>query len=84
MMQKLPDKDFEYSSTSLDKTLNTSDDNDQVYCIACDIDYRDKCGDRTEQLALMPNERKIKDNESDYREINARTKQQNRRIYGSL
>ena len=82
-MQKLPDKYFEYSSTSLDKTLNTSDDKDYVYYIACDIDYRDKCKDRTEQLALMPNGKKIKDNESNYREIKARTKQQNR-IYGSL
>ena len=34
----------------------------------CDIDYTNSCKERTEQLALMPNKRKLKDNELGYRE----------------
>ena len=43
-------------------------DRDQGYYIVYDINYANSCKDRTEQLALMPNKRKIKDNESGYRE----------------
>ena len=38
------------------------------YYIVCDIGYTDTSKDRTEQLALMPDKRKINDNELGYRE----------------
>ena len=67
MMQKLPYKDFEFiTTTTLDVILNTPDDSDHVYYIVCDIDYTNECKERTEQLALMPNKRKINDNELGY------------------
>ena len=72
MMQKLPYKDFQFNTTTttttLDTTLNTPDDSDHGYYIVCDIDYTNECKERTEQLALMPNKRKINDNELGYRE----------------
>ena len=68
MMQKLPYSGFEYYSTSLDEILNSTDDSDHGYYIVCDFTYTNICRDRTEQLALMPNKRKINDNESGYRE----------------
>ena len=68
MMQKLPYKDFEYSVTSLDTILNTADGSGHGYYIVCNINYTNSCKDRTEQQALMPNKRKINDNESGYRE----------------
>ena len=72
MMQKLPYKDFEFitttTTTTLDAILNTPDDSDLGYYIVCDIDYTNECKERTEQLALMPNKRKINDNELGYRE----------------
>ena len=46
----------------------TPDDSDHGYYIVCDIDYTNSCKDSTEQLALMPNKRKINDNELEYRE----------------
>ena len=48
--------------------MNTPDDSDHVYYIVCDIDYTNESKERTEQLALMPNKRKINDNELGYRE----------------
>ena len=63
MMQKLPYKDFEFITTTLDVILNTPDDSDLGYYIVCD----NECKERTEQLALMPNKRKINDNELVYR-----------------
>ena len=92
LMQKLPYKDFKFTTTSLDYILSTPDDSDHGYYIVCDIDYTNSCKDRTEQLALMPNKRKINDNGLGYREreksktkteINIRPKQQNR-IHGTL
>ena len=72
MMQKLPYKDFEFitttTTTTLDVLLNTSDDSDHGYYIVCDIDYTNECKERTEQLALIPNKRKINDNELGYRQ----------------
>ena len=70
MMQKLPYKDFQITTTTttLDALLNTPDDSDHGYYIVCDIDYTNSCKKRTEQLALMPNKRKINDNELGYRE----------------
>ena len=62
MVQKLPCKDFKYYITSQDDTLNTPDDIDYSYYIVCDIDYNDDRKDKTEQISLMPNKRKINDN----------------------
>ena len=62
MMQKLPYKDFQITTT-IDAIWNTHDDSDHGYYIVCDIDYTNECTERTEQLALMPNKRKINDNE---------------------
>ena len=63
MMQKLSDEDFKYCDTSLVSILNTPVDSDNVYSIVCDINYTNSCKDRIEQLALMPNKRKINDND---------------------
>ena len=69
MMQNLPYKDFQFTTTTtLDTILNIPDDSDHGYYIVCDIDYTNECKERTEQLALMPNKRKINDNELGYRE----------------
>ena len=68
MMQKLPYKDFKFTTTSLDYILNTPDDSDHGYYIVCDFDYTNSCRDRTEQLTLMPNKRKISDYELGYGE----------------
>ena len=68
MMQKLPYRDFQFTTTTLDTILNTPDDSNHGYYIVCDIDYTNECKERTEQLALMPNKRKINDNELGYRE----------------
>ena len=54
--------------TTLDTILNTPDDSDHGYFIVCNIDYTNSCKERTEQLALMPNKRKINDKELGYRE----------------
>ena len=48
--------------------MNTPDDSDHCYYMVCDIDYTNECKERTEQLALMPNKRKINDNELGYRQ----------------
>ena len=69
MMQKLTDKDFQFTTTTtLDALLNTPEDSDHGYYIVCDIDYSNSCNERTEKIALMPNKRKINDNELGYRE----------------
>ena len=69
MMQRLPDKDFEFTTTiTLDEILNTPDDSDHGYYIVCDIDYTNEGKERTEQLLLMPNKGKINDNEMGYQE----------------
>ena len=69
MTQKLPYKDFHFTTTTtLDTILNTPDDRDLGYYIVCDIDYTNEFKERTEKLALMPNKRKKNDNELGYRE----------------
>ena len=59
MMQKLPYKDFIYTTTSLYSLLFT-----RIYR----YDYNDICKNRTKQLSLKPNKIKINDNELGYRE----------------
>ena len=82
MMQKLPYKDFKFQGTcladsvtsidvgetTLQRILHTPDDSDHGYYIVCEINYTNSCKERTEQLALMPNKRKINDKELGYRE----------------
>ena len=72
MMQELPYKDFQFATitttTTLDTILNTPDDSDHSYYIICEINFTDTCKDRTEQPALMPDNREINDNELRYRE----------------
>ena len=68
MMQKLPYKDFQFTTITLESILNTPDDSDHGYFMVCDIDYNNSFKERTEQLALMPNKKKINDNELGYRE----------------
>ena len=68
MMQKLPYKDFHFTTKTLDAISNTPDDSDHGYYIVSDIDDTNSCKERTEQLALMPNKRTINDNELGYRE----------------
>ena len=48
--------------------MKTPDDSGHGFYIVCDVNYTNSCKERTEQLALMPNERKINDNELGYRE----------------
>ena len=68
-MQKLPYKDFQFNTTTtLDVIMNTPDDSDNGYYKVCDIDYNNSCKERIEQLAPMPNKRKINVNELGYRE----------------
>ena len=67
-MQKLPYNGFEYTTTPLDFLFNTPDDSDHGYYIVCDTNYSNSCKDRTEQLALMPNNRKKNDSELSYGE----------------
>ena len=43
--------------------MNTDEDNDYDYYIACDIEYRDISKEKTEHLALMPLKRTLNDNE---------------------
>ena len=66
MMQNLPYKDFQFTTTSLDYILNTPDDSDHGYYIVCVIDYTNSCKDRTETLPLTPGKRKINDVELGY------------------
>ena len=54
-MQKLPFKDFQFITTTLDPRsgfldaiLNTPNDSDHGYFIVCDIDYTNECKERTE------------------------------------
>ena len=68
MMQKLHYKNFKYCKTSLDNILSTVDDSDYDCYMVCDIDYINDCRVKTEQLSLMPNNRKMKNNELDYSE----------------
>ena len=68
IMQKPPYKGFEYTTTPLDYVLNTPDENDHGYYTVCNVNHTNSCKDRTEQLVLMPNKRKINDNELGYRD----------------
>ena len=70
MMQKLPYKDFQFTTTTtLDAILNTPDDSDHGYYI---VNYIHYCPIYTLMpdiiYTLMPDKRKINDNELGYRE----------------
>ena len=68
LMQKLPYKDFEYSNTTLDKVLNTSDDSDYSYWLICDLEYNNECKERTSNFQLLPHGREEENNELGYKQ----------------
>ena len=61
-------KDFKHITITLDEIFNTTDDSDLGYYIVWDFDYTNSCKDRKDHLALMPDKKKINDNELGYRE----------------
>ena len=67
-MQKLPYKDFEYSNTTLDEVLNTSDDSDYGYWLICDLEYTNECKERTSNFQLLPHRREAENNELGYKQ----------------
>ena len=88
MMQSYPARTLSTLLLYLWILYSNSEDSDHGCYIVCDINYTNSCKYRTEQLVLMPNKIKINDNKLGYRErenreINLRSKQQNR-IYGSV
>ena len=68
IMQKLPYKDFEYSNTTLDEVLNTSDDSDYGYWLICDLEYTNECKERTSNFQLLPHGREVENNELGYKQ----------------
>ena len=68
LMQKLPYKNFEYTNTTLDKVLNTSDDIDYGYWLICDLDYTNECKERTSNFQLLPHGREVENNELGYKQ----------------
>ena len=68
LMQKLPYKDFEYSNTTLDEVLNTSDDSDCGYWFICDLEYTNECKERTNNFLLLPHGREVENNELGYKQ----------------
>ena len=68
LMQKLPNKDFEYSNATLDKVLNTSDDSDYGYWLICDLDYTNECKERTSNFQLLLHGREVENNELGYKQ----------------
>ena len=68
LMQKLPYTDFEYSKTTLDKVLNTSDDCDYGYWLMCDLEYTNECEERTSNFQLIPHGREVENNELGYKQ----------------
>ena len=68
LMQKLPYKDFEYSITTLDEVLNTSDDSDYGYWLICDLEYTNECKERTSNFQLLPHGREVENNELGYKQ----------------
>ena len=67
-MQKLPYKDFEYSNTTVDEVLNTSDDNDYGYWLICDLEYDNERKERTSNFQLLPHGREVENNELGYKQ----------------
>ena len=63
LMRKLAYKDFEYSNTTLDNVLNTSDDGDYGYWLICDLEYTNECKERTSNFQLLPHGREVENNE---------------------
>ena len=68
LMQKLPYKDFEYSNTTIDEVLNTSDDSDYGYWLICDLEYSNECKERTRNFQLLPHGREVENNELGYKQ----------------
>ena len=68
LMQKLPYKDFEYSNSTLDKVLNTSDDSDYGFWLICDLEYTNECKEITSNFQLLPHRREVENNELGYKQ----------------
>ena len=68
LMQKPPYKDSEYSNTTLDKVLNTSDDSDYGYWLIRDLEYNNECKERTSNFQLLPHGRLVENNELGYKQ----------------
>ena len=59
LMQTLPYKGFEYSNTTLDEVLNTSDDSDYGYWLICDLEYTNECKEISSNFQLLPHGREV-------------------------
>ena len=68
LMQKLPYKDFEYSNTTLDEVINTSDDSEYGYWLICDLEYSNEIKERTSNFQLLPHGREVGNNELGYKQ----------------
>ena len=62
------EEDFEYSNTTLDKVLNTSDNSDYGYWLTCDLEYTNECKERTGNFQLLPHRREVENNELGYKQ----------------
>ena len=60
MLQKLPYKNFEWCSDSLDTILNTPDDNDFGYFVEVDLEYPSELKDKFRDYPPAPEHRNVK------------------------
>ena len=68
LKQKLPYKDFEFSNTTLDEVLNTSDDSDYGYWLIWNLEYTNECKERTSNFQLLPHGIEVEINELGYKQ----------------
>ena len=59
MCQKMPYKDFEFSTDNLETILSTPDDGEEGYFVECDLDYQFDVKRKTFNLPLGPEKKKI-------------------------
>ena len=67
-MKKLPYKGFEYSNTTLDEVLDTSDDSDYGYWLICDLEYTNESKVKTTNFQILPHGREVENNELGYKQ----------------
>ena len=68
LMQKLSYKDFSFTNVTLDKVLKTSDDSDYGYWLICDLDFTNKCKDKTTNFQLLPRRTEVEINKLGHRQ----------------
>ena len=68
LMQTLPYKDFEYSNTTLDEVLHTSNYSDYGYWLICDLEYTNECKERTRNFQLLPHGREVENIDLGYKQ----------------